>query len=144
MGRKGFLVRLGIKGVLKSIAAISLVACAGNEVAQVKTIHIVSEPPGARIEVNNEYVGDAPRDIQVRCDDEGRFYENTRIRATPIGEGYTQTKYFRGVANVRKAWARANWGIPNPLIQSDPIPSRVFLDTHLKPIPSEIDVRVNN
>jgi hypothetical protein len=59
-----------------------------------KTIQVISDPSGARIEVNNDYVGDAPLSIRVPELD-GNFTIDTAIRATPTQEGqYVQSKWF--------------------------------------------------
>ena len=97
-----------------------------------KTIQILSEPPGARIEVNDDYIGEAPCSAQVRCDSEGRFFETTRIRALPVGYGYTQGKYFSGYGQMN-----------NPYLHSDPVPSRIFFDMRLGPVSPDINVNVN-
>ena len=49
----------------------------------IKPIEIISDPPGARIEVNDDYVGDAPIVVTVSRDD-GHFKNQTVIRAMPI------------------------------------------------------------
>jgi hypothetical protein len=59
-----------------------------------KTIQIISDPPGARIEVNQDYVGDAPLSISVPEKD-GNFTKETIIQATPTQQGqYVQSKWF--------------------------------------------------
>src|SRR5438552_14055673 len=82
-----------------AIASVALVSCTEPRAAPqtarpalTKTIQILSEPPGARIEVNDDYIGEAPCSAQVRCNSEGRFFETTHIRALPAGNGYTQSK----------------------------------------------------
>jgi hypothetical protein len=59
-----------------------------------KKTQIISEPPGARIEINDNYVGDAP--ITVELAQRGDcFDEDTVVRAIPTeGSDYTQTKRF--------------------------------------------------
>jgi len=60
-----------------------------------KSVQIISEPPGARIEINGNYIGDAPLVTKIRKDSEyERFYSSTVIRAYPKGDGYVQTKNF--------------------------------------------------
>jgi hypothetical protein len=96
-----------------------------------KTIQILSEPPGARIEVNYDYIGNAPCSVEIRCNTRGRFLENTVIRALPVEEGYTQTKAFIGY----------DTSIMNR--QADPIPARIFFQMNLGPVTPEVDVNVN-
>jgi PEGA domain-containing protein len=90
-----------------------------------KTIQIISEPPGARIEVNNDYVGDAPCSVGVTADTYGNFAKTTIIRALPVGFGYVQNKFF----------------LVPPYNQN--IPSRILFDTGLGPVAPQIDVNVN-
>jgi hypothetical protein len=97
-----------------------------------RTIHIDSEPAGARIEVNEDYVCDAPCDVQVRADSEGRFWEKTKIRGLPKGYGYTQSKLFFGYGQS-----------DNPYLHSDHVPQKIFFDMNLAPVPRPIDVNVN-
>lgn len=97
-------------------------------------IQIISEPPGARIEVNESYVGDAPCTVEVAHDFEGRFAERTTIRALPRDSGFTQTKFFVGFSGA---------GANNPYLHSDPIPARIFFDMRLEPVSPQIDVNVN-
>ncbi len=96
-----------------------------------KTIQIISEPPGARIEVNDDYIGDAPRSIEFPCDPEGRFVEPTLIVALPVGSGYTQSKLFMG----------HKYTISSP--RGEKIPSRIFFDMRLRPASTDINVHVN-
>lgn len=96
-----------------------------------KTIQIISEPPGARIEVNDDYVGDAPRSIEFPCDPEGRFIERTRIVALPVGFGYTQRKLFLGYPYTISS------------LKGDKIPSRILFDMRLRPVSTDINVNVN-
>jgi hypothetical protein len=65
-----------------------------------KKVSIISDPPGARIEINNDYVGDAPLEVEIPSVN-GQFgMVYTTIRSTPrayhIFEEtyYAQSKYF--------------------------------------------------
>jgi len=60
-----------------------------------KTVQILSDPPGARIEINSNYIGDAPITAKVKVRRDDVFVDwPTLIRAYPKGEGYPQQKYF--------------------------------------------------
>jgi len=97
-----------------------------------QSVQIISSPPGARIEVNGNYVGDAPGTIEIPSFGDGRFRERTIIRAIPTRDGdYTQTKVFFGYA-----------AFDNPYLVSDRIPQRIFFDMRLRPANPEIDVNV--
>jgi hypothetical protein len=82
-------------------------------------ISVISDPPGARIEVNNDYVGVAPITVKVPQDRE-YFGENTTIKAIPTEPGdFVQTKVFLG--NV------------SGISYGDKVPSRILFDMHLGP-----------
>ena len=42
-----------------------------------RQVEILSEPPGARVEVNDNYIGDAPITTTFHCSSDGRFLETT-------------------------------------------------------------------
>jgi hypothetical protein len=92
---------------------------------QPKEIQIISEPAGARIEVNDDYVGDAPITIKVPQNN-GRFTKTTLIRALPIEAGnYVQTKSFYGPEGLPFAEAAPSGA---------DIPSRILFDMRLTSI----------
>lgn len=112
-----------------SIAGALIQASAPKEAAPVASdvvVRVLSEPAGARIEVNNNYVGDAPLDIRMRSID-GRVAEKYVVRALPIHDGhFSQTKLFN---RYEKS-------------SSDRVPDRIFFDMRLKPR-ADVDVDVN-
>jgi hypothetical protein len=81
-------------------------------------VQIVSQPAGAKIEVNGQYVGDAPLTVDIEASNDGRFWRDTVIKAYPADTGYTQIKAFNG---------KSRWAI------SDMVPSRIFFDTRIEP-----------
>ena len=87
-----------------------------------KKTQIISEPAGARIEINDNYVGDAP--ITVELAQRGDYFdEDTVVRAIPTeGGDYTQTKRFL----TNDPWH-------HPGSAGDKIPSRIFFNMHLVP-----------
>ena len=94
-----------------------------------KAVEIISEPPGARIEVNNEFMGEAPLTINVRSTARGMFKENTIIRALPVRAGhYVQTKMFIDGSYV-----------PDPAFSK--IPSKIFFDMRLGTPDINLNVR---
>jgi len=102
--------------------------------AATRAIQIISEPPGARIEMNGDYIGDTPCSVEVPSFADGRFRERTVIRAIPTrGGDYTQTKFFHGYAAFN-----------NPYLVSDRIPQRIFFNMSLGPANPEIDVNVHD
>jgi hypothetical protein len=83
-----------------------------------QNVLILSEPAGAKIEVNGLYVGDAPTTIQIESSNDGRFWRDTIIKAYPKDTGYTQVMAFNG---------KSRWAI------SDMIPPRIFFNTRSDP-----------
>lgn len=81
-------------------------------------MQIVSEPNGAKIEVNGRYVGDAPTTVEIEVSPHGRFWRDTIIKAYPKDTGYIQIKAFNG---------ESRWSI------SDLIPARISFDTRIDP-----------
>jgi hypothetical protein len=132
--------------VLSSAALISGTACSQPYAAQTSApsvyrsavpsvsyqpakVEIISEPAGARIEVNENYIGDAP--ITVEIDQNGGYFtQDTVIRALPTEAGdYVQAKRFSG--NSPDVGARNR------------IPSRIFFNMHLGPAMPTVDVNVS-
>jgi hypothetical protein len=87
-----------------------------------KNVEILSDPPGARIEVNDEYVGDAPCTVEVVCDGHGRIIGKFELTALPRYPGhFVQSKSFYGLAQA---------------------PARIFFDMRIgRSVPS-IDVNI--
>jgi hypothetical protein len=100
------------------IAAVSLIGsgCASHTSAARprQRVLIVSEPAGAKIEINGQYIGDAPTTVEVETSTDGRFWKDTIIRAYPKDTGYTQIRAFNG---------KSRWAI------CDVVPPRIFFDT---------------
>jgi hypothetical protein len=81
-------------------------------------VQIVSQPKGAKIEVNGQYVGDAPLTVNIEASNDGRFWRDTIIKAYPADTGYTQIRAFNG---------KSRWAI------SDLVPPKIFFDTRTEP-----------
>ena len=81
-------------------------------------VQIVSQPVGAKIEINGQYVGDAPLTVDIEASNDGRFWRDTVIRAYPKDVGYMQVQAFNG---------KSRWSI------SDMVPPRIFFDTRTEP-----------
>ena len=85
-------------------------------------VKIESSEPGARVEVNSEFVGTTPLDVRVWGDRDGTFHNfgssDFIIRVLPAREGQAaQTKTFR----------TGGW-----FSQEDQIPKRIFFDLNQK------------
>jgi hypothetical protein len=66
-------------------------------------VQIISDPPGARIEINGNYVGDAPLTVKIEGFRDRTFNKTTVIIANPIYAGqYVQVKSFVGNTAVRE------------------------------------------
>jgi hypothetical protein len=107
----------------------SLLGCASTPQPSApvyKSVQIISEPAGARIEISGNYIGDAPLVTKIRKDEQyERFYENTVIRAYPKGSGYVQSKNFApGTA------------------ESLNLPDRIFFDTNLRATYPQIPIQL--
>jgi len=50
-------------------------------------VKIISDPPGARIEINGNYVGDAPLEVKIEGTSDRYFKNDTEMVAYPIYEG---------------------------------------------------------
>jgi hypothetical protein len=94
--------------VIAALFAFGLVACQSStpissnqpRPTATKTIQIVADSPGVRIEVNSDYVGNAPVSITVPTD-HAKFTKVTIIRATPTLQGeYVQSKHFDATSEV--------------------------------------------
>ena len=82
-----------------------------------KEVEIVSEPPGARIEVNGDFVGCAPTTIKLLGESDGQVQMDYTIRAYPPGpEYYPQAKLF----------------MRRPSGESDRIPKRICFDMRVR------------
>ena len=91
-------------------------------------MRVISQPPGARIELNNGYMGETPLSIKVPCSPDGRFLDTVIVRALPTMEGhYSQTKVFSGGYTM---------------IRNDQVPATIFFDMRLVPSNPSIDVNV--
>jgi hypothetical protein len=93
------------------------------------SVEIISDPPGANIEVNDDYIGRTPCVVQIPSRGTARlFVKNTTIRAMPTTPGhYSQTKWFNGLSYGDR----------------DTIPRRIFFDMSLGPAyrpPIEVEV----
>jgi hypothetical protein len=109
--------------ILVSLAAPLFLICSGcahhtQTERQRLNIQIVSQPPGAKIEVNGTYVGDAPLTTQIEASNDGRFWRDTIIKAYPADKGYMQIAAFNG---------KSRWSI------SDMVPPKLFFDTRKEP-----------
>lgn len=85
---------------------------------------IESDPPGARIEINNQYVGTTPIRVDIpRINPDTWMNNSITIIANPVMPGQqVQTKYI---------------GI------DDPTPSHIFFDMNLVTTRNEVNVNLN-
>jgi hypothetical protein len=83
---------------------------------------VTSEPAGARIEINDEYIGDAPLLIPHSYFHRGAKYI-TIIKAYPRAEGqYRQMKSFE--------------------LYEGHLPKRIYFDMHLRAVPEDFNLNV--
>ena len=92
-------------------------------------VQIISDPPGARIEVNDNYIGDAPLTVKIEGYSDRTFKKETIIVANPIIAGqYVQRKRFWG-------------GYTREL--NDRIPERILFIMNLNKAPTQYDIDIN-
>src|SRR6266481_5132550 len=111
---------------LTTLAAFILAGCAsdgpkpekgkGGTIAYL--VEVESSEPGARIEVNNEYVGRTPMTLKIFGDKDGTFHNfgsyEYKVTASPVRAGQqAQTKVFR----------TGGW-----FTQEDRIPKKIFFE----------------
>jgi hypothetical protein len=93
-------------------------------------VEIISGPPGAKIEINNEYVGETP----VTKVWNGRYseYDSYTVTAYPKQAGqYVQTKSIRFESS-------------GELYCQVTLPKKIYFDMNLGPTTPSFDVNVNN
>jgi len=96
------------------------------------TVKIISEPSGAKVEVNNNYVGKTPLTIKIEgWRDTQTFIRSYTIIAHPIrAGGETQIKYFMG------------WHQPDKTY-GDKIPNTIYFNMNLVRIPEQLNLNIN-
>jgi hypothetical protein len=88
--------RCYMRNTLVIFMAAVLAGCTSTPV-KTASVEILSQPPGARIEVNDDYVGITPCTASIPANIMGEFTRDTTIRATSDVEGLrVQTKHFSG------------------------------------------------
>ena len=86
-------------------------------------VQVLSDPPGARIEVNGDYIGDAPCTIEVYGDKNRMCSRPVTIVAIPSEAGqYSQTKAVSADALV---------------------PHKILMAMNLGPVAPQVDVNIN-
>ena len=95
------------------------------------TVKIISEPSGAKIEVNNNYVGKTPLTIKVEgWRDTQTFIRKHIIVAHPVqAGGETQVKYFTGWYQPDKSYG-------------DKIPNTIYFNMNLIRIPEQLNLNI--
>jgi len=94
-------------------------------------VEIVSDPPGAKIEINNDYVGTTPMTVKLEGWEATRTFARRHIIvAHPVLPGqHTQIKMFSG------------WSEPSRTY-GDTIPTKIFFNMNLIRTPKEYDIRI--
>jgi hypothetical protein len=94
---------MNIKTVFSLIAVAGFLGCATSpELEHQVVTEIITEPPGARIEVNGNYLGEAPVTTRIRHHAADKVVMGTVvIKALPVEEGqFEQTKIFQGPPGI--------------------------------------------
>lgn len=95
------------------------------------SVEIISEPSGAKVEVNDNYVGVTPLTIDLEGWESTRtFTRRCTIVAHPVrAGGQTQVKVFSG------------WSHPDHTY-GDKIPNRIYFNMNLIRIPEQLDLHI--
>ena len=95
-------------------------------------VKIISEPTGAKIEINDNYVGKTPMTVQLEGWETTRTFSRSHIIvAHPVkAGGQTQVKSFTG------------WSSPD-LTYGDKIPEKIYFNMNLIRIPQKLDLKIN-
>ncbi len=103
-------------------------------------VNIVTDPPGARIEINKNYAGDSPLTVNVLGHPNGTFFYTTHIVAYPIYSGQcVQYKRFSETMCISGIGCSVD-----SIGRGDPIPQTIFFDMHLCPQEPSLSVNVQN
>ena len=85
-----------IGALCMGIAATVIAGCASTPI-KTASVEIISEPPGAKIEINNDYIGTTPCTAMIPANIKGEFTRDTTIQALPVRNGQrVQKKHFSG------------------------------------------------
>lgn len=95
-------------------------------------VQIISEPSGAIIEINDNYVGKTPITVELEGWQETRtFFRSHRIVAHPLqAGGYIQYKAFTGFFEPSKTYG-------------DTIPEKIYFNMSLTPAPGKHELKIN-
>lgn len=105
----------------KSVAEGECIPQGWDMICNNRRVEFISEPPGAKIEIGTNYIGDTP--VVQRWHGSYAISSYWIVKAYPTSPGqYTQTK----------------------IIQMRDLPRRVYFDMNLAPLTPSIDVNVNN
>ena len=124
-------INFDFAGLASLIVALGLCGCATNSNPQSEhgpggtiayKVEVESSTPGARIEVNEDYIGKTPLTLTIFGDKDGTFHnfgsKDYVIRAFPVTTNqYPQTKVFR----------TGGW-----FSEEDRIPGRIYFDLEQK------------
>jgi hypothetical protein len=107
---------MNMKNLWSLVVLAAFVGCASPAPAPAwehekgEVIEILSDPPGARIEINDEFMGEAPVTVTVHRKMRWGVMEDLRVNALPKGIGCAQHK---DIASLQ------------------PTPKKMFFDTGL-------------
>ena len=128
-----------IRIIVNLIVASSIMLLSGCETldssfASVKQfpVEVISEPSGADVEVNDNYVGKTPLTINIEGWESTRtFNRSNTIVAHPVkAGGQTQVKTFIG------------WSQPDQHY-GDKIPNKIYFNMNLIRVPETLDLNIN-
>ena len=90
------MMRQMIGALYMVIVATVFAGCASTPI-KTASVEINSEPTGAKIEINNDYIGTTPCIAKIPANIKGEFTRDTTIQALPVANGQRlQKKHFSG------------------------------------------------
>lgn len=102
--------------------------CGPSVPVKEKQVSIISDPPGAIIEINKEYIGKAPLSINIPMNFKGEFTRITTITATPTHAGQSvQAKVYSGGFDIAS---------------NDKVPNTVYFNMYLRDMSQRVNVNV--
>jgi len=113
--------------IILGLSLSLLVGC-----TSIYTVEVVTNPPGAVIEVDGEYMGKSPLTIELQgWSSTKTLARDYTINALPIQSGqYTQTKRLNG------------WYEPSRHYGNQ-VPKKIYFDLNLVPAPSKHELNVD-
>jgi hypothetical protein len=126
---------------LLTIIAVAVIVCGCHTPGErIRTVRIESEPPGMavyfgiagaddRAARQREYVGKTPCQLDIECDEQGRFVNRVSSFARPVATFYADPP-----ASETNLFPQSqSFAVPAMFIRPPPIPRAVYFDMRKTP-----------